>query len=83
MSDVMQTETLNFDISEVNKNFKIKVDGYNYSGKKYHTLVGVSGLINLVGVELANKLIDRAFNSADDCCDCKLRRGLRVRFYVH
>ena len=39
---------------EINRTFKIKVNGL-FNGKKINTLVGVSGLIKLVGVEMANK----------------------------
>ena len=67
----------------INRNFLIKVFGINDEGRKINTLVGVSGLLQLVGVELANKMLARAFNSAQDCCTCKLRRGLKVSFYVH
>lgn len=42
-------------------NFRIKVNGI-IDGKKINTLVGVSGLIKLVGIEMANKMIHRAFN---------------------
>lgn len=74
--------TLTYTTREINRNFKIKVSGV-YEGKKINTLVGVSGLIRLVNdIELTNRLLDRAFNSTDDKCVCKLRRGLRVSFYV-
>ena len=73
---------LDFTTSEINKNFRIKINGFNFDGPNLNTLVGVSGLISLVGIELANNLIVRAFKGMEDCCDCKLRRGLRVRFYV-
>lgn len=68
---------------EINRNFKIKVSGM-YEGKKLHTLVGVSGLMNLIGdIDLTNRLLERAFNSIEDKCTCKLRRGIRIDFYVH
>lgn len=41
---------------EINMNFRIKVNGI-VDGKKINTLVGVSGLIKLVGIEMANKMI--------------------------
>lgn len=74
--------TLNYTTSEINRNFKIKVSGY-VNGRKINTLVGVSGLINLLdgSVELVNRILDRAFNSKTDKCCCKLRRGLKVSFY--
>ena len=68
---------------QINRNFKITVAGYNNDTKKLNTLVGVSGLVNLIGVELANKLIKRAFENSyyEDKTVCKLRRGLKVTFY--
>jgi hypothetical protein len=69
---------------QVNDLFKIKVYGKDQNGKKLNTLVGVSGLIKLIGVELFNKFVTRAkkacFNAAK--CVCKLRRGLKVTFYM-
>lgn len=73
--------SFNYTKHEVNANFKIKVYGRLENGKKVDTLVGVSGLIMLIGVELANKQIARAFKSMDDKCVCKLRRGLKVTYY--
>jgi hypothetical protein len=74
---------LNYSTSEINRNFKIKVFGY-IDGQKINTLVGVSGLLNLLdgAVDLVNRLLDRAFNSTGDKCVCKLRRGLQISFYV-
>lgn len=72
---------LDYTVTEINMNFKIKINGINFSGKKMNTLVGVSGLIKLIGIEMANTLLKRAFKSTDDSCICKLRRGLKVSFY--
>jgi len=74
---------LNYSTSEINRNFKIKVFG-RINGKKINTLVGVSGLINLLdgAIDLVNRLLDRAFSSMGDVCHCKLRRGLKISFYV-
>lgn len=76
-------KTLNYTTAEINRNFKIKVFGV-VNGKKINTLVGVSGLLNLldVAVDLMNRLLDRAFASKGDKCVCKLRRGLQISFYV-
>ena len=75
--------TLKYTTREINHNYKIKISGL-YEGKKINTLVGVSGLLRMVGdVELTNRLLDRAFADMSDCCVCKLRRGIRVSFYVH
>ena len=61
--------------------FRIKVFGI-VNGKKINTLVGVSGLINIIGLEMTNKTLKRAFAGKDDACVCKLRRGVKVTFYV-
>jgi hypothetical protein len=75
--------TLKYTTREINGNYKIKVSGL-FEGKKVNTLVGVSGLIKMVNdVDLCNRLLDRAFSSLQDKCVCKLRRGIRVSFYVH
>ena len=74
--------TLKYTTREINRNFKVKVSGI-FDGKKINTLVGVSGLIKLVNdIELTNRLLDRAFASMDDKCVCKLRRGLKISFYI-
>lgn len=75
-------KNLIYTTSEINKNFRIKVFGYNAEGKKINTLMGVAGILALIGEELLNKFLSRAFNSMDDVCVCKLRRGLKVSFYV-
>lgn len=68
--------------TEINKNFRIKVFGYNAEGKKINTLMGVTGILALIGEELLNKFLRRAFACMEDVCVCKLRRGLKVSFYV-
>lgn len=74
--------TLKYTTRQINGNYKIKVSGL-YDGKKINTLVGVSGLIKIVGeIELTNRLLDRAFACMDDKCVCKLRRGIKISFYV-
>ena len=74
--------TLNYTTKEINRNYKIKVSGM-FEGKKVNTLVGVSGLVRMVNdIELTNRLLDRAFDCMKDVCVCKLRRGLKISFYV-
>jgi len=70
-------------VGEINRNFKIKINGRNFRGRYVSKLVGVKGLNELVGPELAVKLIDRAFREKKQVIECKLRRGLIVRFYSH
>ena len=44
---------------EINRNFRIKINGI-VDGKKVNKLVVVKGLIELIGVEMANKMLRRA-----------------------
>ena len=74
--------TLKYTTKEINRNYKIKVSGL-FDGKKVNTLVGVSGFLKMVNdIELSNRLLDRAFASMNDKCVCKLRRGLKISFYI-
>lgn len=72
--------TLNYTTKHINANYRIKVFGI-VEGKKINTLVGVSGMLKLIGAELANKFLSRAERSMDDYRVCKLRRGIKVTFY--
>lgn len=77
------TTTLNYTTREINMNYRIKVFGVNEEGgKKLNTLVGVSGLLKLIGADNFNKMMVRREKCMDDVCVCKLRRGLKVSFYV-
>lgn len=69
-------------VTLINATFKIKVSGFQ-NGMKINTLVGVSGLIKLIGVEMANKSILRAFKCREDKCTVRLRRGLKIDFYYY
>ena len=74
---------LDYTTKEINRNFKIKVNGI-VNGKKVNVLVGVSGLIKIVGdIKLVNRLLKRAFNCYGDKEVCKLRRGVKTTFYCH
>ena len=73
---------LNYQTSEINRNFRIKVSGRDENGKRINKLVGVAGAIALIGIEMLNKLLLRAFASMEDVCVCKLRRGIKFSFYV-
>ena len=66
----------------INENFRIKVYGRDENGRRINTLLGVSGIIRMIGVELFRKFITRALKCMQDVCVCKLRRGLKVSFYV-
>ena len=73
---------LAYSTCDINRNFKIKVNGL-VEGAKVNVLVGVCGLVAITGVDLANRLLNRAFNSRDDKQVCKLRRGVKITFYYH
>ena len=62
-------QALKYTSREVNRNFRI------------NELKGFTGFVGLVGSELANNLLDRAFRSKADKVECKLRRGLKITFY--
>lgn len=66
---------------QINRDFRLKVFGF-LNGKKINMLVGVSGLLNLIGEELMEKQIARAYRSGEDVCVCKLRRGLQISYYA-
>jgi len=67
---------------QINSNWKIKVAGI-YNGEKVNTLVGVAGFLRMVGDnDLAERLLDRAFDRMDDVVVCKLRRGIKISFYA-
>ena len=72
---------LNYSTREINMDFRIKVYGYDKNGSRINTLVGVSGLKALIGLELVNKFLERAYRLVSDKTVCKLRRGLQVTFY--
>ena len=79
----MNQRVLQYETRRINRDFKIKVYGFVGGWEKVDKLVGVSGLIRLVGVEIANKQLNRAYRSKVDKCVCKLRRGLKVTYYAN
>ena len=72
---------LKYTKSFINRNFRLKVYGFDNEGNKINKLVGVAGLIALIGVDFINKFIERSLNCGLDKCVCKLRRGLQVSLY--
>jgi hypothetical protein len=66
----------------INSNFRLKVSGKNNENRYINKLVGVSGLLELIGIDLANKFIARALASGQDSTKCCLRRGLKVTLYI-
>ena len=81
----MNAAAMTYSTSQINRDFRIKVYGYNNSDERLNLLVGVSGLIRLVGEELADTLVKRAFKNSyfvqNGKVVCKLRRGLKITFY--
>ena len=67
----------------INRNFRIKVNGY-VNGQKINKLVGVSGLLEILGGSWDKlvKFVLRAFNSLMDKCSCKIYGGATVTFYA-
>lgn len=82
---MMNAAAMTYSTSQINRDFRIKVYGYNNSDERLNLLVGVSGLIRLVGEELADTLVKRAFKNSyfvqNGKVVCKLRRGLKITFY--
>lgn len=77
----IQYKGLEFTTKEVNMNFRIKVSGVS-DGKKLHTLLGVSGLQQVIADDkLTNEILRKAFNSDKCIYTRKLRRGLILTLY--
>lgn len=74
---------MDYTTAYINRNYLIKAYGIDNEGKRINKLLGVSGLIALIGVELAYKFIARAERSRQDCTVCKLRRGVKISLYLH
>lgn len=72
-----------YSVSEINRNFKIKVFGY-VNGIKRNTLVGVSGLKAILNDDDQKlmAMVTRAFENGKDRTDCKIYGGAKVSFYV-
>jgi len=70
---------LSYSTTEINREYLIKV-----SGNGYNTLVGVAGFLALVGVQRANKMLERAAQCLGDVQRCKVYgTGLQVSLYIH
>lgn len=72
---------MKYDTTFINRNFLLKVYGVDSENRRINRLVGVSGLVGLIGVELTEKFITRVLNSKKDSVKCCLRRGLQVTLY--
>ena len=82
---MMNATAMTYSTSQINRDFRIKVYGYNNSDERLNLLVGVSGLIRLVGEKLADTLVKRVFKNSyfvqNGKVVCKLRRGMKITFY--
>lgn len=67
--------------AQIVKDWKIKVYGW-IDGQLINKLVGVRTLLNMLGEELFNRFINRAYNSWQDVCACKVYGGIKVTFYA-
>ncbi len=76
-----QRTELPYTTAYINRNFLLKVSGTDNQNRRINKLVGVSGLVALLGEDLAGKCIDRALKSSTDKVKCCFRRGLRVTLY--
>lgn len=73
---------MTYTTTQINRDFRIKVNGLDNEGNKINTLVGVSGCISLIGEAMLEKFINRAYAKGQDACTCKLRRGIKVTLYI-
>ena len=73
---------MTYSTTQINRDFRIKVNGLNNEGQKINTLVGVSGAIELIGEEFLEKFVTRAYAAGLDACTCKLRRGIKITLYI-
>lgn len=73
---MMNATAMTYSTSQINRDFRIKVYGYNNSDERLNLLVGE---------ELADTLVKRAFKNSyfvqNGKVVCKLRRGLKITFY--
>ena len=61
----------------INRNYYIKVYGLGHN-----TLVGWPMLVEIVGMELATKIYNKAIKMKEDKLIVKLRRGLKIIIYA-
>ena len=71
-------EQIGMKTSKINREYLIKV-----SGDGYNQLLGVGGLLEMVGLDKAVKMLKRANASTGDVCRCKVYGGVQVSFYIH
>lgn len=74
--------SMTYTSKRINRDWRMKVHGTLEDGTKLHTLMGVTGIRNLIGEEFFEKFLNRAYASMADSCCCKLRRGIAITFYA-
>lgn len=65
-------------VSQINREYLIKL-----SGDGYNQLLGVGGLLEMVGLQRASKMIERANRCDGDVCRCKVYGGVLISLYIH
>lgn len=68
--------------TDINREFKIKVNGRNFVGPSISGFVGFDGLGRMLGNDLTKTICEEALKSPNDIFVRKLRRGLTIRFYT-
>ena len=64
---------------QINREYLIKLHGQGYN-----QLLGVGGLLELIGLDRAAKMIERANNCTGDVCRCRVYgQDLQISFYIH
>ena len=82
MSIEEQIQKLNYSPKQIVKDYIIKVYGW-MNGERLNKAVGVTGLVELIGYERANKMLNRAYACTGDVQRCKVYGGLQISFYIH
>lgn len=77
-------------ITWINKDFKIKINGYNFIGDSISKVVGFSGLVDILKFGSTQSDAERiALDACVKALECpeekfirKLPRGLKITFYI-
>lgn len=69
---------------QINVDFRIKVNRKKRAGGYLSGYVGVSGLVDIIGLDMTNKFLSRVYSQGvkGNVYLCKLRSGIVVRFYL-
>lgn len=72
-------EPLRIPRRQINQHFRIRIYP-SLTGKGNNSLVGVSGLVEITGPELAERLLEKAYEKGADKTRHRLRRGIMIEF---